>query len=300
MGLADRHYMRQPSTGWRWTATLALIVALVVAFFLQYGPLKHVSDDYLTLSLYGLKRGFVWQLLTFQFMHAGLPHLVMNCITLYVFGREVESVLGKARFLTLYFTSGVMGGLIQVLVGGIWPGHFAGAVLGASAGIYGIVAAFATLFPHQILTMFLIPIRFKARILLFASAALAILGLVFPATFGANVAHAAHIGGMLTGIAWIKFGWHHDYVQLPWEGWFHGRRLFQRRSRKDSSMAAKSVKFPGLSRAKSESSVDVPEGEFISREVDPILDKISQHGIQSLTERERKILESARNKMAKR
>ena len=95
MGLADRHYMRQPSAGWRWTATVSLIVALVVAFFLQYGPLKHISGEYLALSLSGLKRGFVWQLFTFQFMHASPAHLAMNGLTLYIFGREMESVLGK-------------------------------------------------------------------------------------------------------------------------------------------------------------------------------------------------------------
>jgi membrane associated rhomboid family serine protease len=298
MGLADRHYMRQPAAGWRWTATLALIVALVVAFFLQYGPLRSVSNEYLTLSLDGLKRGFVWQLLTFQFMHSGPAHLAMNGLTLYIFGREMESVLGKARFLTLYFASGVIGGLIQVLAGWIAPHYFGGAVLGASAGIFGIVAAFATLFPNQILTMFLIPISFKAKVLLFVSAAIAILGPFFPKIFGANVANAAHIGGMLSGIAWIKFGWHHDYVQLPWEGWFSGRKAL-RQSRKSELVRATSAR-PGSRRAKSDTAADLPEDEFISREVDPILDKISQHGIQSLTERERKILEAARNKMAKR
>jgi membrane associated rhomboid family serine protease len=300
MGLADRHYMRQPSAGWRWTATIALIVALVVAFFLQYGPLKGISNEYLMLSVYGLKRGFVWQLLTFQFLHAGLVHLVMNCVTLYFFGRELESILGKARFLTLYFASGVIGGLIQVLVAWIWPGYFGGAVLGASAGIFGIVAAFATLFPDQMLTMFLLPIRFKAKTLLFVCAALAILGLVFPVQFGANVAHAAHLGGMLSGILWIRLGWHHDYVQLPWEGWFSNRKLFGQSARKRELIRATSIRIPGRPRAKAEDAADLPQEEFISREVDPILDKISQHGIQSLTERERKILEAARNKMAKR
>jgi hypothetical protein len=98
----------------------------------------------------------------------------------------------------------------------------------------------------------------------------------------------------------MKLGWHRDFVQLPWEGWFSGRTLFRRRERKKELIKATSIKIPGLPRAKSETSADLPQEEFISREVDPILDKISQQGIQSLTERERKILEAARNKMAKR
>ncbi|HWD93063.1 MAG TPA: rhomboid family intramembrane serine protease [Verrucomicrobiae bacterium] len=296
MALADRHYMRQPSGGWRWSATLVLIVLLIVAFFVQYGVFSpRFRDEYLTLSLEGIKRGFVWQLLTFQFLHASLLHIALNCWTLYLFGREVESALGKSRFVILYFSSGVIGGLFQVLFALLWPNYFSGGVVGASAGIFGIVATFATLFPHELLSLFLIPIRFKARTLLIVSFALAVLGLLFPATMGGNVAHAAHLGGMLTGIAWVKLGWHHDYLQLPWE------RLFNRqksRSRKSELIRAASIKIPGFKRA--EDSEDLPSEEFISREVDPILDKISQQGIQSLTERERKILESARNKMAKR
>jgi hypothetical protein len=75
---------------------------------------------------------------------------------------------------------------------------------------------------------------------------------------------------------------------------------FESRRRKRELIKAVSIKIPQWPPQKPDSRVDVPEEEFISREVDPILDKISQHGIQSLTERERKILEAARNRMAKR
>jgi membrane associated rhomboid family serine protease len=292
--------MRQPTGSWRWSATLVLIVALIVVFFAQFAAPSTAVNEYLALSLDGIKRGFVWQLLTFQFLHGGLLHIVFNCFTLYMFGREVESILGKARFLVLYFSSGVVGGLLQILAALIAPQYFGGSVIGASAGIFGIVAAFSTLFPDQLLTMMLIPIRFKARTLLYLSIALAIWGMVaavwFPPALGQKfrVAGAAHLGGILVGILWIKFGWHRDYVQLPWEGWF---RKSKRRSRKSELIRATSIRIPGVSKTDDS---DLPQEEFISREVDPILDKISQHGIQSLTERERKILESARNKMAKR
>ena len=304
MGLADRYYMRESYGRFRWTATVTLIAVLVVTFLLQKTVLSQFTyPEYLALSLEGIKRGFIWQLLTFQFLHSGWMHLLLNCWTLYFFGREVESALGKSRFLTLYFSSGVIGGLFQVLVSAIFPNHFYGWTVGASAGIFGIVAAFATLFPEQMLTMmlfFIIPVNLRAKMLLVASLVMAVLGLLFPVTFGGNIAHAAHLGGILAGIAWIKLGWHHDYVQLPWEGWFSGRKSFRPKSRKSELIRATSIRIPGSRHANSESSADLPEEEFISREVDPILDKISQHGIQSLTERERKILESARNKMAKR
>jgi len=75
---------------------------------------------------------------------------------------------------------------------------------------------------------------------------------------------------------------------------------FQSKRRKRELIRAVSIKIPKWPHGPAESPGDVSQEEFISREVDPILDKISQHGIQSLTERERKILEAARNKMAKR
>ena len=300
--------MRARPGGLKWSATVVLVVSLVVAFIFQITLLpRSFSNDYLALSLEGIQRGFVWQLLSFQFMHGGWIHLLVNCWVIYIFGRELEWVLGKARFLTLYFSSGVVGGLLQMLGAWIWPTHLGGAVVGASAGGFGLVAAFAAIDPERQLTMllyFIIPVKIRAKSLLLVSLVLAVLGIVFPHSIaGGAVAHAAHLGGLLAGIAWVKLGWHRDYVQLPWEAWlgrWHDWRPFQNRQRKRELVKAASIKTLKWTRPKAEQLADPPPEEFISREVDPILDKISEQGIQSLTERERKILEAARNKMAKR
>lgn len=300
--LEDRDYMRQSSGRLRWSATLTLLVLLVVAFIAQNTVLRDsTSLGWLALSHEGIKRGYWWELLSFQFLHANFWHLFFNGFTLFMFGREVEAALGKIRFLVLYFASGTIGGLFQVLAFFAWPQFFAysasGAlitVVGASAGIFGIVAAFAMLAPNQMLTMFLfyvLPINLRAKWLLIISLIVTGLGIAFPAKFGGNIAHAAHLGGILTGMAFIRYG-----GELSRNLW----GPFEARRRKRELIKAVSIKIPQWPNAKSESPTDVPEGEFISREVDPILDKISQHGIQSLTERERKILEAARNRMAKR
>ena len=291
--LEDRDYMRQSSGRLRWSATLTLIVVLTIVYLLQMSVLSGaLQEDYLALSVPGIKRGFVWQLLTFQFLHATPQpwHLLSNCWVLFVFGRAVESALGKPRFLILYFLSGVIGGLFQIFVSLVWPNYFAGWVVGASAGIFGVVAAFALLFPEEtLLLFFVIPVR--AKWLLIISIGIAALGIAAPGQFGGNIAHAAHLGGILTGMAFIRFGGElSDNLLAP----------FESRRRKRELMKAVSIKIPQWPRQKSESRDEMPEEEFISREVDPILDKISQHGIQSLTERERKILEAARNRMAKR
>lgn len=286
--------MREPTSNWRFSATVTLVFVLVLAFILQHVVPDDKQAQYLALSLDGLKRGYVWQLLSFQFMHAGLFHLVMNGFTLWMFGREVEEVLGKARFLTLYFLSGAIGGLLQVLLALISDRLFGGSVVGASAGIFGVVAAFAMIAPQRELTMlafFIIPINIKAQVLLWIESGVALLGMFLPNQVGPHIAHAAHLGGILTGVAFMKIS-----LTAQESDW----NPFQSKRRKRELIRAVSIKIPKWPHGPAESPGDVSQEEFISREVDPILDKISQHGIQSLTERERKILEAARNKMAKR
>jgi hypothetical protein len=163
-------------------------------------------------------------------------------------------------------------------------------MVGASAGICGLVAAFALLAPDSnIYVFFVLPIR--ARYLL---PVMILLPLVLLLGSGeSQIAHAAHLGGTLGGIAYLK---------LVYEA---GRSFFKWPRSRRASPRRELVRAPTAKRSfwQKESSApvdDLPPGEFISREVDPILDKISAHGIQSLSERERRILEAARAKMAKR
>jgi len=296
--LGDRAYMREPAYRGRWSLTIWLVIVNVAAFVVQnvaYLVFPATSsfvpsavDRIFALSVGGLKSGFVWQLLTFQFMHGGLLHLALNCFVIYMFGREVEEALGKRSFLTLYFGSGVIGGLFQVIGALLWDTRFGGAVVGASAGAFGLVAAYATLFPERPLTLllfFVLPVTMRARYLLLISGLMAVLGIFFG---GDNVAHAAHLGGMLTGIALVRWAgeWH----------WPRFRQPFRRQSPR-VLVTAHPHKTSPWRPTKPGPAEDLPAAEFISQEVDPILDKISQHGIHSLTDRERKILEAARKKM---
>lgn len=306
MGLADRHYMREPSGGVSWSATVALIATLCLAFICQrLSPRPGFIDDYLALSLEGIRHGYVWELLTYQFLHGGWIHLLMNCLVIYFVGRELEFVLGKSRFFTLYFLSGVMGGLLQMLGAWVWPQHMGGTVVGASAGAFGLVAAFAMRDPERqlmILLYFILPLRIRAKYLLVMLLMLAVLGMALPGSvFGGNVAHAAHLGGIFAGVAWVKLGWHLDYVRLPWENWRESwQHWFPSRTRRRKRELIKTASMKRSPWGPQAYDPEIPSEEFISREVDPILDKITAHGIQSLTERERRILEDARNKMAKR
>ena len=297
--------MRQSSFDSRRSATMLLLFANVAAFLLEcirYGyPPHFFYGDYLALSWMGLKHGYVWQLVTFQFLHAGLLHLLVNCWVIFAFGREIEIALGPKRFTTLYFVSGIIGGLFQGFAGSLgeifpasaWARSFAAPAVGASAGALGLVAAYATLFPERSLTLllfFIIPVNMRAKFLLLFSGLLSLFGILFPGATG-NVADAAHLGGMLTGIVFVRYAMHWNW---HWPKLRRGGEAPRRLVKVGSANSAR------WGRAKSATDADVPAEDFLSREVDPILDKISAHGIQSLTERERRILEAARQRMGKR
>ncbi len=288
--------MRRSPFETRLTATLALVVVNVVAFVVQF-VLRSIfevrTNDFYALSLEGLKHGYLWQLLTYQFMHAGLLHLLFNCWAIYVFGQSVEAALGRKSFLTLYFCSGIIGGLFQVLAGVLLGSFFAAPVVGASAAAFGVVAAFAMLFPDQFIYLFfVIPIR--ARWLLALSAILAVLGILNSTAASArndavHLADAAHLGGMLTGMFFVRYA-------LQWD--WHWPRFGSAGGKSPRRLVKVGLGRAGLwGRGKGGHDDDLRPEEFLSKEVDPILDKISAHGIQSLTERERRILEAARERM---
>jgi len=202
-----------PPRDFRAWATIALVAANIIAFVLQVTILPSSVYEDLVLSLDGLRQGHVWQFITFQFLHGGtlyltwmgIFHLTVNCWLLYVLGREVEGVLGEFRFLALYFCSGIVGRLFNVFAALVWPHYFGSAVVGASAGVCGLAAAFAMFYPEvelTLLVLFVLPMRLKAKHLLWAILLFTCLGISFHNSwFGARIAHAAHLGGILTGLA---------------------------------------------------------------------------------------------------
>lgn len=278
--LEDRDYMRGPDLYRRRISFTVLLIIVNAAVFVLQLIASHsmqawvIEGKYFKLSLDGIEHLYLWQLVTFQFMHGGFIHILFNSLVIYFFGRPVETALGGPRFLTLYFFSGVIGGLVQVLFAFLFP-SFDGPVVGASAGAAGLVAAFAVIHWTQPFTLlfYFIPITMRGRTLLWASIGLAIIGILTP---NSGVANAAHLGGILTGYLYMRHlvnrNWF-SFLQMPWKS--RGRP----------------PKKPDM---------DVSAEEFLRREVDPILEKISAHGIQSLTAQERKILEKARSKMDKR
>lgn len=257
--------------GRRGSLTLLLILLNVLCFGLQT-LLDWVSpnwvEHWLALSRAGVSQGYLWQFLSYMFLHGGVFHLLVNMLTLYFAGREVESLVGPLHFLGIYFLGGIIGAMAQLLM--VADG---GALLGASAGVFAVLIAFTTIFPEIEITcliFFVIPVKLKARKL-----AWIVVGstLLFIAT-GAlqEVGHFAHLGGCLVGWIYAKRLGFGNPPRL--QAYFSRKRDLAERIRTMS-----------------------PE-QFISEEIDPILDKIARHGIHSLTRMERKILEKGRDKIA--
>ena len=295
--LDDRSYIREPD--WRpevarsgVSLCLTLIIINVVCFILQRIP---GFDESLALFPTRLAQGRVWELLSYQFLHGGLFHLLINCAMIWFVGRQMEESLGKTKFLTLYLIAGVFGGLLQCLL--TWTHYLPEAgVVGASAGIFGLIAAFAMVFWDREITfliMFIIPVRMRAKYLLIALVVIGVLGII---SKEGGIAHGAHLGGMIWGVVFVLL-----FIQggtwngaEPWWGRLKDRFTVRRERKVVTTDRGARANSHG-----DRSGEPVKEVDYVETEIDPILDKISRDGIHSLTDRERAILEQARKKMGR-
>lgn len=288
--------MRQPEyhpAGRFFSMTVVLIVANLIIFVLLEISNAYSKDlaksifYYCALSKEGLSHGYVWQYLTFQFLHVGPWHFIFNMVALFMFGRPVEERIGSRRLLVVYLACGVVGGVFQTILGLIVPDTYGVQVAGASAGVFGLLAALAALEPDgEILILFFLPSKMKY--LAWSAALVATFYVIVPAQQG--IAHAAHLGGMAMGIFYVQ--------QVLQRRWFQLKNPLRSESPRALVTAGKGKN--KLLSSGTDTKEDFSTDEFLKNEVDPILDKISARGIQSLTARERETLEKARAKMAKR
>ncbi len=287
--------MREPNYRSGMSVTRVMIIILVAVFALQCINDVYIhsgAESWLALTYEGFGRGWAWQLLTFQLLHHNLAHIFMNLITFWWAGEFVEGVLGKKRFLIALFGCGLVGGLLQGSLMLMFPEHYGYMTVGASAGVAGLVAIFGLLQRDQEIRLNLIlPIR--AIWLVWILGGISLFFTLVPTPREMAVAHAAHLGGILAGLAWVKLGWHHDFNQLPWEGWVE--RLKSRRPPSEIRPGSRA----SVARRPERAATVLDSGELSSDEVDVILDKINAQGMKSLTAHEREILESARKKMTK-
>jgi membrane associated rhomboid family serine protease len=186
--------------------TQALLIANVLIFLLQIAGLEPTLITYFALWPLGGDSGepsfMPWQLVTYAFLHGGLTHLLFNMFALYMFGAQVEAVYGRDRLLLYYFVCVVAAALTQLLVTALLGTY--GPTIGASGGVFGLLFAYARLFPHRTVMLLFPPIPMPAWLFVTIYGAIELFMGVTGS--GQGVAHFAHLGGILGGYLLIRYG----------------------------------------------------------------------------------------------
>jgi membrane associated rhomboid family serine protease len=149
----------------------------------------------------------VWQPFTYIFLHGGLFHLLINMLMLWMFGRELEQVWGKRRFLNYFVLCGVGAGLIEVVTKMLPFSSKTSAMIptiGASGAIFGILIANAILFPDRRIWLIPLPVTIPMRPYVAVMAAIEFFGTL--SAGGDGVSHLCHVGGMLVGYIYLRRG----------------------------------------------------------------------------------------------
>ncbi|MEM7682600.1 MAG: rhomboid family intramembrane serine protease [Planctomycetota bacterium] len=238
----------------------------------------------------------VWRFFTYQLFHAGFFHLLFNGIGIYFFGPLLEAWWGRWRFLAFYVLCGACGSLGYVALGaipGLLPGGNQGVLLGASGALFGILAAAATLFPHQRVQLLFPPIPMSMRTMALIFLGISALGVL--AGSGNAGGDAAHLGGALLGFVLVKkpglLAWVPGATSSP--GSFAG----------DGGIVVKPASpiarvKDKLADARKQRAAD--SDAKLDAEVDRLLAKVRRDGMHSLTAKERKALRDATERENKR
>ncbi len=309
MGLDSRDYYKPSGFGgfsFFPPVLKKLLFANGIVFFIQlisqmivYGYSSEgysVSYEYVLTKYFALNPVFgdhtnfyVWQLLTYQFMHANFTHILFNMFMLWMFGMEIENIMGSKKFLIFYLSCGIGAGLLQLFLSQFFEGGM-GPTIGASGAVFGVMIAFAMYFPDRyVFIYFLIPVKAKYLI-----AFLVILEFM---SVGEQsfVAHLAHIGGAITALFFILYDRRNRISAGNIYGSFKrstekfSNSSFGNRFKQRSAKDIEDAKFYDINESKKEDVVT-------EAEIDAILDKISKSGYQNLTDREKKILFEASKK----
>ncbi len=202
-------------------------------------------------------RFFVWQFLSYQFLHANFWHIFINMLMLWMFGSEVERSWNTREFISYYLLCGIGAGLFHLI-------FQSASVVGASGAVYGVLIAFVMLFPDRLLFFFPFPIPLKAKYWAIILVSISLLMGIFSHD---HFAHFAHLGGMLIGFLYLKFGWRFKWDEIIYK--LKVKKNFQQQAKKRQQISQ------------------------LRQEVDSILDKINDVGYENLTDDEIQTLKKA-------
>jgi len=181
-----------------------LIISNVAIFLLQYfsPSINQLLIYYFALTpTLAVKRFFIWQLVTYMFLHGGIWHILLNMLSLWMFGSDLETTWGTRRFLQFYFFSGAGAGLCAVILNYAFsPVGVNIPTIGASGAIFGILLVWAVLWPDRIILFsFLFPMKVKYFVMIFGA-----IELLNAFNVNSGVSSFAHLGGMLFAYIFLK------------------------------------------------------------------------------------------------
>jgi len=210
-----RRYSSNPVVAFLTESVVRQIVIVNVAVFILEIALNRTGfiDFFGLLPRLVVTKGYVWQLVTYMFLHGGFWHLFLNMFIIYMFGSALEQVWGADRFLRYYFACGLGAAAFSFVF------SFNTSVIGASGAGYGILLAYAILFPYaEVYIWGLFPVRARTLVIF-----LTIIEFVSGITGGDGIAHFAHLGGMAAGFLYLKGS------RPASRFWFRMRMLMRRR-----------------------------------------------------------------------
>jgi membrane associated rhomboid family serine protease len=191
-----------------------LMIIMGGVFLLQMLARGWVEFNFGLVPVLVWRKYFIWQLLTYIFLHGGFSHILFNLLALWMFGGELENYWGSKRFLFYFLFCGIGAGICTVV---LTPYGFI-PVIGASGAIYGLLLAFGWLFPNRLIYIyFLFPIPAKYFVIIFG-----LIELVSSIEgTGGGVAHLTHLGGLLFGLFYMAYPMirqkiRRDYYRRKW------------------------------------------------------------------------------------
>ena len=206
--------------GGGWTpAVKTLVIACTIGFLLQI--FEQLAGGRSITSEFGLtpamvtQHFYLWQLVTYIFLHGGFFHILFNMFGLYMFGSELEQVWGTKQFTKYFFLCGIGGGLLTVLMG---PADFV-TTIGASGAIFGLLVAYGLLFPDRPIYIYMIiPVAAKWVVIFYGA-----ISFFSSLSSGGGIAYRAHLGGMLFGFLYLKGGRIFPDLKSRYDRWQRAR-----------------------------------------------------------------------------
>ncbi|OGH60416.1 MAG: hypothetical protein A3G34_10275 [Candidatus Lindowbacteria bacterium RIFCSPLOWO2_12_FULL_62_27] len=252
---------------WLTPVVRRLLWVNAILYLLKFLTTRWVPWNLLALApAQALEGGMVWQFFTYMYLHFDVMHVLFNLFGLFMFGPDVEQVMGSRKFFTYYTLCGFGAALLACIA---YPN---GIILGSSGALYGVLVAFAVLFPYRPVYLWFFPVPVQARwfIVIFG-----LIDLIYSIEGAGNVAHVAHLGGLATGLVFF---------------WVTRKLAFNQR--RESARPNAVVRWVSSVRQKYERRKS-EKLRLSAAELDTLLDKIARSGMNSLTRTERERLKAA-------